>query len=436
MSTKGIDRLIGDRAKACIAQGYLTNSKNPATDIQGVFPTHFRDGHGAIMYDTQGGKWVDWVCALGANHFGYGNEKIDRETMIKGSLMGSCLSGSLEQEVITAEKLKGAFPFIDKIKFVNDGTEACMGAVRAARAYHHAKSQHPRLMVLSEGYHGWSNEFTGMNENAVGTPFPLYMDKFDMDQCFEDREIKSYRYEPDKIAAIIIEPVMLDDSRARIDRLKWLKEYCNLHDIVLIFDEVVTGVRYDSMSVAKCFGIHPDLICFGKAFGNGAKVAFFAGRTDIMDSDYFVSGTYFSHYHSLKAIEVCLDLAQNDSTYNSKNLNNHGKYLIERLNELCNPILTFKGWGSRFQLDGDWQMIALYRQEMAKAKHFTKTTFFYNVSLREYTNEFLDITNYAMTRIRKGDVSLEGPLPIKPLAQRVRDGQGQAKAIDSNKKSS
>lgn len=419
------DRLIGDRAKACIAQGYLTNSKNPATDIQGIMPTHFRTGRGCIMYDTLDQKWVDWVCALGANYFGYGNPKIDEPVLIKGSLTGQCLTGSLEQEVITAEKIKGAFPFIEKVKFVNDGTEACLGAVRAARAYHDHKlaglSVKQRHIVLSEGYHGWSDEFTGLNDNRVGCPFPLFMEKFDLAEAFAEKQIKHFRFNADDVAAIIIEPVILDDSRKRIDQLKWLRQYCTEHDIVLIFDEVVTGLRYDNLSVSRSFSLNPDLSCFGKAFGNGCKTGFFAGRADIMDSNYFVSGTYFSHSISLKSIEVCLDLALNDQTYNPKSINSHGKYLIEKLNEICNPILSFKGWGGRFNLEGDWEAIALFRQELAKARHFTKTTWFINADLKNYFPELLDVSRYAMTKIKSGNCKLEAPLPVKPVSQQVRE---------------
>jgi glutamate-1-semialdehyde 2,1-aminomutase len=423
MSIKPIDRRIGERANEVIAQGYLTNSKNPATDLRGVFPTHFSYGRGCTMVDTNGEKWIDWVCALGANHFGYGNQKIDEAVFIKGSFQGQCLTGSLEQEVITAEKIRDAFPFAHKVKFVNDGTEACLGAIRAARAYHQGKSPIDRKMVLSEGYHGWSDEFIGLHDNCVGTPFPLFMDKFNLDDAYKAKELKNYRYEADKIAAVILEPVILDDSRDRIEKLKWLQTYCTEHDIVLIFDEVVTGLRYDSMSVAKCFGLSPDLVCFGKAFGNGHKTGFFTGRADIMDSNYFVSGTYFSHYHSLKAIEVTLDLAQNDPQYNSKNLNTHAKNLIERLNEVCNPIITFKGWGCRFQMDGDWEMMAIFRQELAKARHITKTTWFVNYELKKHFNELIDTAKYVMGKIKSGNCSLECPLPIKPIAQVVREGK-------------
>jgi glutamate-1-semialdehyde 2,1-aminomutase len=395
-----------DRANRCIAQGSLTNSKHPDTDILGVFPTHFKRGYGSYLFTDNGDRYLDLVSGLGAINLGYANEQLENE-VAKVHGHGGCLSGATQQEVITAEKVKSIFNWCDRVKFVNDGTEACMAAIRMARAYN------GREIVLWEGYHGWYDEATAWNDNARGTPLGhklLNLSSVDLDTA----DLKN-------VSAIILEPVMLDDSRERVEYLKKLRDVCDMNDIVLIFDEVVTGIRYLDLSVAKKTGVFPDLICLGKACANGYKIGVIAGRCDIMDGDYFVSGTYFGHIPTLKATETALHLCRHDSKYSEHDLNERALDFKSRFNSLNPSIVRLEGWGARMNWVGSDINIALFRQTLAENRIFNKTTFFLNHSTKHNLDELQMVCQFAIDQIANCKTQLKGPMPRKAVAQIARE---------------
>jgi glutamate-1-semialdehyde aminotransferase len=401
-----------DRSRQCIAQGALTNSKHPSTDVLGVFPTHFERGYGPYLYVDDSHRYLDFVAGLGAINLGYGNEQLETE-VAKVQRNGGCISGNTQQEIITAEKVKSVFHWCDRVKFLNDGTEACMAAIRMARAFTGKK------WVLWEGYHGWYDEATAWNSNAVGTPLGHYF--LNLNEWLNNKESDPCVFDISDIAAIIVEPVMIDDSRERIDFLKRLREFCDSNNIILIFDEVVTGMRYPSLSVAKHWSIYPDLICLGKACANGYKIGMVAGRADILDSNYFVSGTYFGHIPTLKATEVCMHLSKHDSKYNVTDLNETALGMKDRFNLMEPDIIKMVGWGARMNFEGSWENIALFRQIMIEARIFTKTTFFMNHATKHHTEDFILVASYALQSIKHGTIKLKGSLPNKPVAQIARE---------------
>jgi glutamate-1-semialdehyde 2,1-aminomutase len=402
-----IDNVIFDRANRCIAQGYLTNSKNPRSDVFGVFPTHFKKGKGCWIWDSQDNRYMDLVCALGCNFFGYGNLLIEN---FVDSDYGGCLGGSTVQEVYAAEAVKSILPWTEKIKFVNSGTEACIAAIRMARVYT------GRKVVMSQGYHGWSDEFVSLTPPANGIPEQHAM--FELPSNLD--EIDPFLL--DATAAIIVEPVMLDDSLERIEWLKKLRALCSAHGVVLVYDEIVTGIRYPDYTVARHWNHQPDLILMGKAIGNGHKVALIAGKSDIMDGEYFVSGSYFSHIPSLRAVTVVIELlTKRGHQYDVTTLNEKSKNFMQNFNGLNSDIVKLSGWGNRCNFVGSDLNLALFRQEMIKAKFFTKTTFLTNFEIAENFSEILYISKLILERISEGQINLEGQMPIKPISQRVRE---------------
>jgi glutamate-1-semialdehyde aminotransferase len=405
-----MDSVIYQRAQKVIAQGALTNSKHPSTDVFGLFPTHFERGYGAHIYDQAGAKYLDLVCGLGVNLFGYGNDDIEGRVVTR-AFNGGALGGSTVQEVITAEKLLEIIPWCDKVKWLNSGTEGCMAAVRMARTYT------GRPFVLSEGYHGWSDEFVsltppanGINTQASISDLSQWIFKEDFDGIL------------DATAAIIVEPVINNDDRERIEYLKNLRKICSHKKIILIFDEVVTGIRYPKFSVAAFTGIHPDLMVMGKAIGNGHKVGVVAGRREIMDAPYFVSGSYFSHIPSLTAVEAVLDcIIRKPSKYNVSRLNEVSKTFIEDFNKIFLGYVKLEGWGNRATLTGPWENIAIVRQELIKCHIFTKTTFFFNWHIASEFDSILDLCRIIRDKIDSSAVRLEGQMPQKPLSLVTRE---------------
>jgi len=402
MNTKMWD----DRAKQCIAQGSLTNSKRPETDVLGVFPTHFESGYGPYLYTDKRDRYLDFVSGLGAINLGYANEQLENE--VAKSAKGGCLSGNTIQEVITAEKIKSTFHWVDRVKFVNDGTEACMAAIRMARAYN------GKDIVLWEGYHGWYDEATAVNDNARGTPCGHKI--VNLNAINLDSDLNN-------VSAIILEPVMLDDSRERIEYLKRLRTRSEEKNIVLIFDEVVTGMRYPSLSVSKHWGIYPDLLCLGKACANGYKIGAVAGCADIMDGDYFVSGTYFGHLPTLKATEACMHLTKHDNKYDAKDLNEKALDFKERFNGLSPYTVKLEGWGARMNWVGTDLNLALFRQTLIENRIFTKNTFFLNHATKHHLDELFSVCQFAIKHINSGSAVMKGPMPRKPVAQIARERQ-------------
>ena len=203
--------------------------------------------------------------------------------------------------------------------------------------------------------------------------------------------------------------------------MKKLRSICDKHKIILIFDEVITGMRYPSLSVAKKWSIYPDLICLAKACGNGYKCGIVAGRADILDSDYFVSGTYFGHIPTLKAIEVCLHLSKHDSKYDAADLNERALLVKEQFNAISPSIIRLDGWGARMNFVGSDLNLALFRQSLIEARIFTKNTFFLNHASKHHTDDFLMASHFAIKSIADGKISLKGAMPRKPVSQLVRE---------------
>ena len=393
-----IDKTFLERSRDCIAQGALTNSKHPDTDILGVFPTHFDSGDGPFMH-CNGKRYLDFVCGLGAIHFGYKD--------LSSNFSGGCLSGNSMQEVLTAERIKEFFPYIEKVKFVNDGTEGCTAAVRIARAYT------GRKLVISEGYHGWSDEFTSLNDNASGIGA-----EFQIVKVADIKDIFSMVIDPKAIAAVIIEPVMLDASEERQNTLKNLRTFCTVNSVILIFDEVVTGLRFKDLSCSNHFNINPDLGVFGKAFANGHKIGFVGGNAALMDGDYFVSGTYFGQISSLSA---CYNILGDRSLIDATTkLNDVGLKIISEFNLIMPDFITMRGWGCRANFEGKWENIALFRQYMIENEMFTKTTFFLNFANAYHLDDFLITSKLFRDMKAVKDYKLRGELPKKPLAMKVR----------------
>jgi glutamate-1-semialdehyde aminotransferase len=212
---------------------------------------------------------------------------------------------------------------------------------------------------------------------------------------------------------------MIDATRKRQNQLNKLRKYCTQYGIILIFDEVITGLRFDSGSVSAKWNIHPDIICCGKAFGNGHKAGFVAGDKEILDGNYFVSGTYFAHIPTLKAIETSIDLSR-ETRYKSERLNERSLIFVERFNELSDKV-KIEAWGCRGNFVGKFEDVSLFRQELAKCRIFTKNTVVFNHCSIDSSDDILSISKLIFERIGRNEVSMCCPYPEQPLAQKVRE---------------
>ena len=386
------------RSRRNIAQGAITNSKHPDRFVEGV-PSHVKYGSGAYLIDMADQKWLDMICGLGANHFGYGNQKIQKE-ILRFSFHGGCHSLPTHHEVEAAEKLKELYPFVEKVKWVNDGSSACTAALSIARAYT------GRHVVLTEGYHGWHPEhISTVAYKPDGNAYRIYELEKDLSNVDEN------------VAAVIVEPIQLDDSKERIEFLKKLRLACHANKVVLIFDEVITGLRYPKLGVSNSFGILPDLVLVGKAMGNGEKIAAVCGQSDLMDGDYFCSGTYHGHIFSLIAAKTCMNFAKYDSKFDLKRLNEDSLIFYEKLNAMAKGLFRIEGWGCRGAFKGSY---FLFLQEMVKAKILFGPSVFLNFENIKHIDEILHFSQIALDKIHEGSVKLECQEPTGAFSSKAR----------------
>lgn len=390
----------------CIAQGALTNSKRPECFVLGKYPTHFIKGRGALSKDVRNIDYIDYVCSLGANLFGHNNEYINK-AVIRQLNNGTIFSLGTALEVEAAERLKGLFPFIDRVKFLKTGSEACSAAVRIARAHT------GRNKILVEGYHGWSDMF-------IDNDFSYGVDRNSTIDTFRGINQKIYHLRDESVAAVVIEPVELDNSPKRMAWLNDLRTQCDATGTLLIFDEIITGFRYPKMSVSVKHGITPDLICLGKAMAGGLPLAAVGGKKEIMEgSDYFVSSTFAGDCLALASfIEVC-NMFQ-DVKYNINDLWREGENFLETFNDLWPEKITIKGYPTRGSFEGDKETLSLFWQECAKGGILFGPSWFYNFPLVEYNEMTLDICKDVINNIKAGRVKLEGRPPVGPFSNKQR----------------
>lgn len=397
---------IWRRAQASVAQGALTNSKHPESLMFGLYPTHIRHGHGCYLYDEKDEQYTDFICGLGANFLGYGNDQISQE--IQRALYGG-FSHSLPtwHEVEAAESLKQIFPFVQRWKFLKTGGEATLAAVKFARAVNPKEEK----LCLSDGYHGWGDMYVSLTPPALGVPTQNGIEKLNHD--LTDDQIK-------RASCVIVEPVITDDSRARVDWLRKLRDQCTRFNTLLIFDEVITGFRYKKFSVANAMGITPDLIVIGKAMANGLPLAAVGGRSEIMDeAKCFVSSTYAGEVLSLVSCKKVVELLLKDNRFDLNHLWNMGEHFKNEFNRLSENV-KINGYATRGVFDGTPEDIALFFQEMGKARILFCKSWFYNFPLIKQQDSVLDCVGVVAEKIRRGSVKLNYPIPRTPFSMEVR----------------
>jgi glutamate-1-semialdehyde 2,1-aminomutase len=243
------------------------------------------------------------------------------------------------------------------VRFGKSGTDVTTAAVRLARAYT------GRNHVMATGYHGWADWSMSRTDRNSGIPGPV-RSLTHLKQEFD------YEY----YAAIVVEPN--DDP----DHLKWLREVCDKFGIVLIFDEVITGFRYDLGGAQKVFGVTPDLACFGKGMANGMPISALVGKKEIMKKldtpDVFFSGTFFGETLSMAAAIATINKLEREDviakiTKNGYELEDHINFVIEDFG--LEEAIKLSGWQTNTKISfNDFQklpanqMRALFMSKMAQ----------------------------------------------------------------------
>lgn len=265
------------------------NSPVRAFKSVGGNPIFIKEAKGAYLFDEDDNKYIDYINSWGPMILGHAHEPVIN-AIIEKAKKGTSFGTPTELETKIAELAVSMVPNIDKIRFVNSGTEACMSAVRLARGY----TKRDKIIKFSGCYHGHSDSFliaAGSGLSTFGVPnSPGVTEGTAKDTLlarFNDIENVKTLFEANKneIAAIIIEPVPgnMGCIPPKASFLSSLRTLCDENGTLLIFDEVMTGFRLAKGGAQELYGVHADIACYGKVIGGGLPVGAFAGREEIMN---------------------------------------------------------------------------------------------------------------------------------------------------------
>ena len=265
------------------------NSPVRAFKAVGGDPIFVKEAKGAYLFDEDGNKLIDYINSWGPMVLGHAYQPVV-DAVIERTKKGTSFGTPTELETEIAKLAVKMVPGVDKIRFVNSGTEACMSAVRLARGF----TGRDKIIKFAGCYHGHSDSFliqAGSGAVTFGSPNSpgvtqgtakdtLLAEYNNLDQV---REI--FEANKDEIATVILEPIAgnMGCIPPAEGFLEGLKDLCKAHGALLIFDEVMTGFRLAAGGAQELTGVQADIVTFGKVIGGGLPVGAFAARNEIMN---------------------------------------------------------------------------------------------------------------------------------------------------------
>jgi len=295
-------------------------------------PIFIARGQGSKMWDVDGNEYIDYLLGYGPLVLGHAHprlvEAIDAQ-MRKGSMYGA----AHPLELTASQALTELMPSMEQVRFGQSGTEAVQSAIRLARA-----ATGRRVVVKFEGhYHGWADQQAvsyAPGPDAAGPeeePAAVPMSEGQAPGTYQDIAVLGWNdltaakdlfsRRGAEIAAVLTEPIACNMGVIEPEPgyLEGLRELCDVHGAVLIFDEVQTGVRVALRGAQAIYGITPDLTCLGKAISGGFPVSVLGGKRELMslvaDRRVFQAGTYNTNPLCLAAIVATLDRLSEPGTY-------------------------------------------------------------------------------------------------------------------------
>ncbi|MBD98714.1 MAG: glutamate-1-semialdehyde-2,1-aminomutase [Verrucomicrobia bacterium] len=288
--------------RACKSLVGGVNSPVRAYNSVGGNPIFMERGEGVFVYDVDGNQYVDLVGSYGPMILGHAHPRVLDE--VQAALNKSFTFGaSTEMEIKTAEIVKEAFPQMDKVRFVNSGTEAVLSTIRLARAFTGKK----KIVKFAGCYHGHSDALlvaAGSGLATMGIPSSQGVPEEAVQNTLiaEFNDIESVRNiiasNENEIAAIFIEAVAgnMGVVVPETTFMQELRSLCNQHNILLVIDEVMTGFRKKFGGAQDFFHVQADISCLGKIIGGGMPVGAYGGKAEVMDKvaplgDVYQAGT-------------------------------------------------------------------------------------------------------------------------------------------------
>jgi glutamate-1-semialdehyde 2,1-aminomutase len=287
------------RALKTIPLGSQTFSKSKTQYPYGVSPYFVERGEGSHVWDADGNEYVDFIMSLAAVTLGYRDPDVT-EAVRRQLDVGVIFSLPHRLEMEVAEAIVEAVPCAEMVRFGKNGSDATAGAIRLARAV----TGRDRVAVC--GYHGWQDWYIGSTARNKGVPQAVR----DLTHTFAYNDLGSlqalFDRHPNEFAAVILEPMNV--TAPAPDFLQGVKNLAHRHGALLVFDETITGFRYEIGGAQQRFGVVPDLATFGKGLANGYPVSAVAGRAELMKAmeEIFFSFTFGGELLSLAAAKATL----------------------------------------------------------------------------------------------------------------------------------
>jgi glutamate-1-semialdehyde 2,1-aminomutase len=300
------------------------NSPVRAFKSVGGEPIVFERVKGSYAFDVDGNKYIDYVGSWGPAIVGHANDEVLdalQKTLVKGTSFGA--PGPLEN--ILARKVIDAVPSIEMVRFVNSGTEACMGMLRLARAY----TGREAIIKFDGCYHGHADSFlvqAGSGVATLGLPdspgVPKAATKDTLVATYNDLKSVEEHLSTHSVAAVILEPVVGNSGyiAPTTEFLVGLRELTKKYGALLVFDEVMTGFRIAYGGAQQHFNILPDLTTLGKVIGGGLPVGAYGGRKEIMElvapaGPMYQAGTLSGNPLAMAAGIKTLEILQRPGAY-------------------------------------------------------------------------------------------------------------------------
>ena len=366
-------KLINDRSKKLFEEAKKVipggvNSPVRAFKSVGGTPVFIKEAKGAYLYDEDNNRYIDFISSWGPMIIGHAHPEIIT-AINEQSNKGTSYGIPTELETKMAELVVSLAPNVDKVRFVNSGTEACMSAIRLARGY----TKRDKIIKFSGCYHGHSDSFliqAGSGASTFGIPHSPGVTKGTASDTllanFNDiSQVQDLFNEyKNEIAAVIVEPVAgnMGCVLPKPEFIKNLRKLCTLNNSVLVFDEVMTGFRLALGGAQEILEVDADLVTYGKVIGGGLPVGAFGGKKEIMnflapDGPVYQAGTLSGNPIAMSAGYAMLKyLSSNKNIY--KSLDKKTTYFKNGMKDIMNTTSI------PFQINSLGSMISLHFTEI------------------------------------------------------------------------
>ena len=305
-------------------------------------PLFIREGKGSHITDVDGNDYIDYIGSWGPLILGHCHPEV--MAAIEAALhRGASFGTPTEGEVHLAEMICTAVNSVEMVRLTNSGTEASMAAIRVARGY----TGRDKIIKFEGCYHGSVDSLlvkAGSGVMTLGLPdspgVPASFVEHTLLADFNNLESVTDLFDEygSEIAAVVLEPVAGNMGMVvpDLDFLKGLRNLCDVHGALLVFDEVMTGFRVDYGGAQEIFGIIPDMTIFGKVIGGGLPVGAYGGRQDVMlmvapAGPVYQAGTLSGNPLAVAAGRKTLEILQAPDTY--AELSRKSNWLIDEMRQ-------------------------------------------------------------------------------------------------------